>query len=84
MLIDIRKEKNDYFHQLRLNMKSAFWKETANKINLHFETRYSGRQASNKFQDIVRNCKVKNIRLFNYSLKLSNLYIDLLVNEKMD
>ena len=64
MLIDIRKAKNDYFHQLRLNMKSAFWKETANKINLCFETRYSGRQASNKFQDIVRDCRVN--KTFDY------------------
>lgn len=60
MLIDIRKAKNESYHQLRANMKSAFWKETANKINLHFETAFKGHQASTKFQDIVRDCKVNN------------------------
>ena len=71
MLIDIRKEKNESYHQLCANMKSSFWKETVSKINLCFETGFTGRQASNKFQDIVRDCKVNNysiIQLFNYQL----------------
>ena len=61
MLIDVRKAKNTNYHRLRANMKTAFWKKTANQINLQFETAYTGRQASTKFQDIVRDCKVNKL-----------------------
>ena len=45
-------------------MKGIFWQEVADRINLRFETSYTGHQAKSKFQDIVRDCKViKNIYL---------------------
>ena len=64
ILIDRRKEKNVDYHNLHGNMKGIFWQEVADRINLRFETSYTGHQAKSKFQDIVRDCKVsKNIYL---------------------
>lgn len=61
MLIDYRKADNIYFHQLRNKSKGVYWQELADKINLRFETSYTGHQASQKFQDIIQDCKVNKI-----------------------
>ena len=40
---------------------SFFWKEVATKINLKFGTKFTGQQAKEKFQGIVRDCHVSKI-----------------------
>lgn len=59
MLINERKSRNDYYHQLGGgNAKRAFWTEVASKINQRFRSQFTGRQASEKFQGLVRDCRV--------------------------
>ena len=61
MLIDERKNNNEYYHDLVEGNKKIFWKEVASRINLKFGTRYSGNQVKEKFQGIVRDCNVNKI-----------------------
>jgi hypothetical protein len=59
MLIDERKTNNALFHSLGGgNCKRVWWQLTAGKINQRYRTRFTGRQASEKFQAIVKDCKV--------------------------
>lgn len=57
-LIDERKNNNEYYHGLTEGKRKIFWKETASKINLQFGTKYTGQQVKEKFQGIVRDCRV--------------------------
>ncbi|GBC26771.2 hypothetical protein GLOIN_2v1876583 [Rhizophagus irregularis DAOM 181602=DAOM 197198] len=58
MLIDERKEGNAHYHSLGgSNCKRAWWISTAGKINQRFKTVYTGRQASEKFHGIVKDCR---------------------------
>ncbi|EXX66225.1 hypothetical protein GLOIN_2v1876583 [Rhizophagus irregularis DAOM 181602=DAOM 197198] len=58
MLIDERKEGNAHYHSLGGgNCKRAWWISTAGKINQRFKTVYTGRQASEKFHGIVKDCR---------------------------
>jgi len=41
-----------------------FWKDVASRINLRFGTKFSGQQAKEKFQGLVRDYNV-NKHLFN-------------------
>jgi len=61
MLIDERKNNNSYYHDLVEGRRKMFWKDVASRINLRFGTRYSGQQAKEKFQGIVRDCRVSKI-----------------------
>jgi hypothetical protein len=58
MLIDERKTNNILYHRLPGGGKRNFWKEVAGKINQRFRTQFTGRQASEKFQGIIRDCRV--------------------------
>ena len=59
MLIDERKASNVHYHSLSGgNCKRAWWASTANKVNQRFRTYFSGEQAREKFQGIVRDCQV--------------------------
>ena len=59
MLIDERKENNVHFHSLGGgNCKRVWWQLTADKINQRFRMGFTGRQASEKFQAIVKDCQV--------------------------
>jgi len=64
MLIDERKANNEYYPNLSDGGKSTFWEELVCKINIKYKTKFSGQQAREKFQGIIRSCKVnKNIYL---------------------
>ena len=59
MLIDERKTNNEHYHSLGGgNCKRSWWQLTAAKINQRFRTMFTGQQASEKFQGIVKDCKV--------------------------
>ena len=59
MLIDERKANNEHYHSLGGgNCKRAWWQSTAGKINQRFRTNFTGRQASEKFQGITKDCQV--------------------------
>src|ERR1043165_1337258 len=85
MLIDERKEGNDHYHSLGGgSCKRSWWTSTAGKINQRYRTSYTGRQASEKFHGIVKDCRV-NIQYYTIlycylSLISSLIYIIFLVN----
>lgn len=58
MMIDERKNNNEYYNDLFEGRRAMWWKELASRINLRFGTRYSGKQVGEKFQGIVRDVKV--------------------------
>ena len=49
MLIDERKNSNEFYHDLVGRLKKSFWKMVAGNINLKFDTKYSEQQAKEKF-----------------------------------
>lgn len=61
LLIDERKNNNKHYHDLVEGRRKIFWKNLASKINLRFGTNYSGVQAKEKFQSIIRDCRVSKI-----------------------
>ena len=63
MLIDERKNNNEFYHGLVEGGKRMFWKDVASRINLKFGTKYTGTQANEKFHGIVRDCRVSKIFL---------------------
>ncbi|PKB96290.1 hypothetical protein RhiirA5_434962 [Rhizophagus irregularis] len=64
MLIDERKEGNDHYHSLGGgSCKRAWWTSTAAKINQRYRTTYTGRQASEKFHGIVKDCRLMELSL---------------------
>ena len=61
LLIDLRRERNeDYWRRFgRSNL--PFWKEIAAQIEEEFGTAFTGLQARDKFNGMVRECKVNKI-----------------------
>lgn len=57
-MIDERRANNDYFHTLVEGGKRIFWEDLAAKINLKYKSRLLGSQVKEKFQGIVRDCRV--------------------------
>ena len=57
-LIDERRANNNYYHDLVGGGKKMFWKDVASRINLRFGTKFSGQQAKEKFQGLVRDYNV--------------------------
>jgi len=49
MLINKRKNNNNYYHDLVEGRRKMFWKDVASKINLKFGTRYLGRTPNNTY-----------------------------------
>jgi hypothetical protein len=58
MLIDERKADNEHYHSLSGGRKRAWWMSTAGKINQRFRTNFAGQQVAEKFQGLVRDCRV--------------------------
>lgn len=58
MLIDARKRDNVSYHRLSGGTKRNYWDELASKINQRFRTYFTGHQASEKFQHLIRDCRV--------------------------
>ena len=58
VMIDERKNNNDYYHSLVEGGKGMFWEEIATKINLKYKSKFVGSQVKEKFQGIVRDCRV--------------------------
>src|SRR6185437_11996149 len=63
VLIRERRENNAQYHDLVGTKKRNFWKGVASKINLEFGTNYSGRQCSEKFQNLVRCYRVMTMMM---------------------
>ena len=66
VLIREQRENNAQYHDLVGNGKRNFWRGVASKINLEFGTNYSGRQCSEKFQNLVRCYRVSKCITFYY------------------
>ena len=67
MMIDERKNNNEYYHTLHEGRKMIWWGQVSSKINLHFGTVYTAVQVKEKFQGIVRDVRV-NIKIHIASL----------------
>ena len=67
MMIDERKNNNEYYHILYEGRKMIWWGQVASKINLRFETVYTAVQVKEKFQGIVQDVRV-NIKIHIASL----------------
>lgn len=57
-LINLRREKNNEYHDLSNQMKYNFWKVIASEINVEFGTSYKGKQCKEKFNSLVKAHKV--------------------------
>ena len=57
-LIDERKNRNAEYHRIFGRSRVGFWNEVAKKINENLEVSFTGIQCSNKFKNLVRDCKV--------------------------
>jgi hypothetical protein len=57
-LINERRTNNEYYHDLVGGGKGMFWNDVASRINLRFGTIFSGHQAKEKFQGLVREHNV--------------------------
>lgn len=60
-MIDERKSQNNYYHTLVEGGKRMFWEDIAARINLKYKSNFVGCQVKEKFQGIVRDCRVSNI-----------------------
>jgi hypothetical protein len=64
-MINERKSNNDYYHTLVEGGKRMFWENIAMKLNLKYKSRFVGSQVKEKFQGIIRDCRVsKNSIIF--------------------
>ncbi|GBB88687.1 hypothetical protein RclHR1_15250001 [Rhizophagus clarus] len=53
-----RKDNNDYYHTLVEGRKRMFWEDVVMKVNLKYKSRFIGSQVKEKFQGIIRDCRV--------------------------
>jgi hypothetical protein len=60
-LINERRNRNEEFYTINGCSKVTFWDSIATKINLEFQTLYTGRQCREKFQNLVRDHMVRKI-----------------------
>ena len=67
MLINERKNNNEYYHTLHEGRRMIWWGQVSAKINLHFGTVDIAVQVKEKFQEIVRDVRV-NIKIHIASL----------------
>ena len=70
-MIDERKDGNDYYHTLVEGGKRMFWEDIAARINLRYKSRFIGIQVKEKFQGIIRDCRVSIT--FNHIVQLFSL-----------
>ncbi|GET01378.1 homeodomain-like protein [Rhizophagus clarus] len=58
-MIKERKDNNDYYHTLVKGGKKMFWEDVVMKVNLKYKSRFIGSQVKEKFQGIIRDCRIK-------------------------
>ncbi|GES88201.1 homeodomain-like protein [Rhizophagus clarus] len=56
-----RKDNNDYYHTLVEGRKRMFWEDVVMKVNLKYKSRFIGSQVKEKFQGIIRDCRLMKI-----------------------
>ena len=54
LLINERKERNNEYWSTPGVDKTPFWNSVAAKINIKFQSLYTGKQCKEKFQNLVR------------------------------
>ena len=75
LLIRERKTRNEEYWALSGNDKTSFWTSVASKINMEFQSNYTFKQCKEKFQNLVREYKVREITEIN--LKSDFLRVDI-------
>lgn len=61
MLINERKRRNEEYWFMLGRSKLPFWEEVAKKIEEEFGTNVTSLQCQNKFNGIVKDCKVSKL-----------------------
>ena len=59
ILISERKSRNEEYWSLPGNDKISFWASIASKINLEFRSTFTSKQCKDKFQNLVRDYRVR-------------------------
>ena len=59
LLIHERKTRNEEYWALPGNDKTSFWTNVASKINMEFQSTFTYKQCKEKFQNLVREYKVR-------------------------
>jgi len=59
ILIHERRERNEEYWTLAGNKRNDFWTSIAAKINLEYQSDFTYLQCKEKFQNLVRDYKVK-------------------------
>lgn len=74
ILIEERRNRNEEYWNIAGNSRTAFWESVASKINLQFQSGYTGHQCKDKFQNLIRDHMVrKNDKMALYFLRI-NIY----------
>jgi hypothetical protein len=60
ILINERRKRNEEYWTLPGNDRTSFWNSIAEKINLEHQTSLTGKQCKDKFQNLVRDYKVRS------------------------
>ena len=59
ILICERRERNEEYWSLSGNSRNDFWRSIASKINLQHQSEFTYSQCKEKFQNLIRDYKVK-------------------------
>lgn len=62
LLINQRRDRNVEFWSMAGNSKVPFWMSVAGKINSEFRSSYTAEQCKEKFQNLVRDNKVRKLQ----------------------
>jgi hypothetical protein len=57
-LIEERRSRNDEYHRIFGRSRVGFWSTVAENINDKLETKLTGAQCSQKFKNLIQDCKV--------------------------
>ena len=61
ILIDERRARNEEYWSIAGNSRVSFWENIASKINLQFQSSFTGAQCKEKFQNLIREHMVREI-----------------------
>lgn len=59
LLIHEQKSRNEEYWALSGNDKTSFWTSVASKINMEFQSAFTSKQCKEKFQNLVREYRVR-------------------------
>ena len=59
LLIAERRLRNEEYWSLPGNDKTSFWTSVASKINMEFQSTFTFKQCKDKFQNLVREYRVR-------------------------